>query len=139
MMANVSTIVPTTMEELTECNIPQNVQKQYGERLIKSINAYIEQCTLHQYIENRPKKKQKTSNVENNTKSSKPVLIDVPDSEDEFGDDAIFSAISMPGQISNVPNNNATKPNPYSQKSAAATKPASKKGSKLKSRKSSYF
>jgi ribonuclease D len=59
-MANVATLVPTTLDELADCELPQNVQKQYGERLIKNINAYIEQENLQHCVENRPKKKWKT-------------------------------------------------------------------------------
>ena len=60
-MANVATLVPTTLDELADCELPQNVQKQYGERLIKNINAYIEQESLQKYVENRPNKKQKAA------------------------------------------------------------------------------
>ena len=135
-MTNVAIQVPTTLEELSDCELPQNVQKQYGERLVKNINAYIEKEKLQQYIENRPKKKQKTAVVE----ESKPILIDVPDSEDEFDDGIDYSAIQIPAQKRNEPNPPAQKskpPNPYSQDPAA--KYAPRTGSKLKSKKSSYF
>mmetsp|Transcript_9010 Transcript_9010/g.21950 ORF Transcript_9010/g.21950 Transcript_9010/m.21950 type:complete len:1376 (+) Transcript_9010:166-4293(+) len=142
-MTKIATLVPMTIEELSECELPQNVQKQYGERLVTSINAYIESEHLQQYVENRPKKKQKTTIEESNAPESKPVLIDIPDSdEDEFDDDGIdYSTIQIPGQKqkrSNPPAQRKEKPNPYNQK--PATKPvAARTGSKLKSRKSSYF
>ena len=86
-MSVVANQFPTTLE------LPQNVQKQYGERLIKNINAYIEQEQLQQYVENRPKKQQKTSVAD---PERKPILIDVPDSNDEFEDDIDYAAIEIP-------------------------------------------
>ena len=59
-MADVANNVPTSMGELSDCNLPQNTIKQYGERLVKNISAYISQQSLEKHIENRPKKKQKT-------------------------------------------------------------------------------
>lgn len=138
-MTNVATLVPVTIEELSDCELPQNVQKQYGERLIKSINAFIDQEKLHQYIENRPKKKHK-SVAEDNKMESKPILIDVPDSdEDEFDDGIDYSAIQIPTHELDKQNPYTQPPersNPYAKKPAKST---GKTGSKLKSRKSSYF
>jgi hypothetical protein len=126
-MANVATLVPTTLDELADCELPQNVQKQYGERLIKNINAYIEQEKLQKYVENRPSKKQKAA-VDTNITESKPILIDVPDSDndDEFEDGIDISAIEIP--------ESSSQPNPYSQ-----TKPAKMAESMPKAKKSSYF
>ena len=126
-MANVATLVPTTLDELADCELPQNVQKQYGERLIKNINAYIEQEKLQKYVENRPSKKQKAA-VDMNITGSKPILIDVPDSDndDEFEDGIDISAIEIPEL--------GSQPNPYSQ-----TKPAKMAESMPKAKKSSYF
>ena len=144
-MANVASECPTTMEELADCELPQNVVKQYGERLLKSINSFIEQTKLQKYIENRPKKKQKTAVSQESNKETKPILIDVPDEsdEDEFADDQIdFSAIPMPATSAN-PHSSSDKPNPYEQKKPASkpdAKPAARKGSKLKkTKRSSYF
>jgi len=140
-MANVATQVPMTIEELSDCELPQNVQKQYGERLVKSINAFIDQEKLHQYIENRPKKKQKSA-VGDNQVENKPILIDVPDSDDgEFDDGIDYSAIQIPVKKSDKPNpysQTLEKPNPYNQQPTAKSRNG-KPGSKLKSRKSSYF
>ena len=138
-MNKIAAFVPMTIEELSDCDLPENVRKQYGERLVKSINAYVESQNLHSYIENRPKKKQKTV-VE--PTESKPVLIDVPDSdeaEDEFDDGIDYSQIQIPGQEEQDKANPPQKSNPYDQKPAAKPTGA-RKGSKLKSsRKSSYF
>ena len=87
-MRSVAQAVPTTEEELSDCGVPMEIQKQYGERLLKSINSFIEQNSLQQYIENRPKKKKQKTDVadESNNESNKPILIDVPDDVDEFDD-----------------------------------------------------
>eukprot|EP00956_Cyclotella_meneghiniana_P016765 scaffold26751_cov67-Cyclotella_meneghiniana.AAC.2 len=51
--------VPTTTEELFQCScgLPENIVKDYGERLLKNINTYIESNDLRSYIDDRPKKK----------------------------------------------------------------------------------
>ena len=130
-MANVATLVPTTLDELADCELPQNVQKQYGERLIKNINAYIEQESLQKYVENRPKKKQKAA-VEMSNLESKPILIDVPDSDndDEFEDGIDYAAIEIPVPAQPVEKQS----NPYNQK-----KTTNMAESKSKLTKSSYF
>lgn len=46
MMAEVAYRVPTTMEELAKCDLPQHVVDEYGERLIKSIKAFLEQTNV---------------------------------------------------------------------------------------------
>ena len=87
---------PTNMEELAECDIPENVRKSYGERILKNINVYIETNKLQKYLENRPKKKPKSDSVQVTTA---PEVVNVlEDSGDEFQDDGIdFSAIPLPG------------------------------------------
>jgi hypothetical protein len=129
-MANVATQVPTTLDELADCELPQNVQKQYGERLIKNINAYIEQENLQEYVENRPKKKQKAA-FETSNPESKPILIDVPDSDndDEFENGIDYAAIELP------PAQPVEKqPNPYNQR-----KTLNVVESMSKPKRSSYF
>ena len=150
-ISSVATQVPTTLDELADCDLPQNVRKQYGEQLVKNINAYITQESLQQYIEDRPKKKKTRTAAAAAVEESKPVLIDVPDSDDEFGDDGIdYSAIQIPA-APRQPNSNArpgavaaaapkSKPNPYSKFAhKGSPKPTPRTGSKLKSKKSSYF
>ncbi len=53
-MVRVATLVPTTLDELADCELPKNTHRMYGERLIKNINAYIVQEKLKKYVENRP-------------------------------------------------------------------------------------
>jgi len=93
-MANVATLVPTTLDELSDCVLPQNVQQQYGEQLIKNINAYTEQENLQQYVENRPKKMRKTAASLSNHGSSSS-LNDVPDSEKAVFEDGMDVETTM--------------------------------------------
>jgi ribonuclease D len=93
-MANVATLVPTTLDELADCELPQNVQQQFGERLIKNINAYIEQENLQQYVENRPKKKRNTT-VSLNNHGSSSTLNYVPDSEKAVFEDRMDVEATM--------------------------------------------
>ncbi|KAK1735578.1 ATP-dependent DNA helicase, RecQ family [Skeletonema marinoi] len=83
----IATKVPTNLEELAECMLPENFQKEYGDRLLKNINAYIDSEKLHSCIENRPTKKHKRG--------------DAPDSQDviivdEFDDGIDYAAIELP-------------------------------------------
>ena len=89
-MMNIANEVPTTIEELADFELPQNVIKQYGERLVKNFNAFIKQENLQKYIDARPqKKKQKTvgflsfdfdnsSNRGRKTLMMSPNLVDLP-------------------------------------------------------------
>lgn len=125
-MSVVANQAPTTLDELADCELPQNVQKQYGERLIKNINAYIEQENLQQYVENRPKKKQQKTSIADHER--KPIVIDVPDSNDEFEDDIDYAAIEFPNT-----GTAAQMSNPYIIQKLPA------KESMAKPKKSSYF
>ena len=95
---------PTTVEELEECGLPENVKKDYGDRLLKNINTYIEMEKLQSYLASRPKKKHKSGSVPVAAAAKAADVIDIQDSEDEFDDDGIdFSAIPLPSsQPSNV-------------------------------------
>jgi len=52
-VANVSNKVPTSIDQLASCDLSQNFIQQYGERLIKNINAFIEQENLQAYIQRK--------------------------------------------------------------------------------------
>ena len=52
-ITNVSNKVPTSIDQLASCDLSQNFIKQYGERLIKNINAFIEQENLQAYIQHK--------------------------------------------------------------------------------------
>lgn len=119
---------PTTMEELAHCGLPMNIQKTYGERLIKNVTTYIEMHNLQSYLDNRPKKKLKSDQVSTVAAAAAsavaPDIIDVIDSGDEFeNDDIDFSAIEMP----------------VSSNAAASSNPNTNAKSELKSSKSSSY
>ena len=54
-MKEVAAVAPTTMDELSQCGLPENIQKTYGDRLIRAVKAYVEMNDLQSYIDNRPK------------------------------------------------------------------------------------
>ena len=83
----IATKVPTNLEELAECMLPENFQKEYGDRLLKNINAYIDSEKLHSCIENRPTKKHKRGGAPD----SQDVII-----VDEFDDGIDYAAIELP-------------------------------------------
>ena len=56
--------VPTNKEELAECMLSDNFQKEYGDRLLKHINAYIQLNDLQKCIEDRQAKKRKKDSEE---------------------------------------------------------------------------
>jgi hypothetical protein len=59
-MSAIAEKVPLTIDELTALGVlGENVVKEYGERLIKNINAFIEQNVLQVYVENRDSKNEK--------------------------------------------------------------------------------
>ena len=142
-MSHLAKEVPTTIDELAACEIPQAVVKQYGERLVRCINAFIEQENLQKYIDARPKmKKQKivAEAAANKNKDGNQIIIDVPD--DEFEDDIDYSEVPIPSSQP-IPPPAQQKSNPYAARKPAAKpaakKPKAKPGAKLKSKKSSYF
>ena len=92
---NLAEKAPTNMDELADCDIPENVRKSYGERILKNINVYIETNKLQKYVEGRPKKKPKSGSVQ---VTRAPEVVSVLEgSRDEFQDDGIdFSAIPLP-------------------------------------------
>lgn len=54
-MKEIAAKVPTTRDELAECMVPEHFQKEYGDRLLKCINAYIEHGNLQEVIAKRPR------------------------------------------------------------------------------------
>ncbi len=77
----IATKAPTNLDELAECMLPENFQKEYGDRLLKNINAYIESEKLQSVIEKRRTKKRKRDDV---------IVVD------EFDDGIDYAAIELP-------------------------------------------
>jgi len=62
-MGTIASQVPRSIQELNDLGVlGENVIKEYGDRLIKSINAFLNQNELMKYIEERPLKRQRTDN-----------------------------------------------------------------------------
>lgn len=61
-MSTLAAQVPTSTKELAELGVlGENVVKEYGERLIKNINAFIQQEKLQKYLEHRKPKRTKSA------------------------------------------------------------------------------
>ena len=89
-MTTFASKVPTSIEQLSALGIlGENVQKEYGERLVKNIKAYVNQENLQHYLDKRDSKRARVTNVDK--KSSEIVEID-----DEFETDIDFNSIKMP-------------------------------------------
>lgn len=101
--------VPTTVAELNALGVlGENVVKEYGERLVKNINAFIATENLKSYIDKRPPKRPKTSDSKDRTtKGSSTItrkstaIVAIPtngeDEFDEFDTGIDFGAIALPG------------------------------------------
>ena len=93
-MQEIASKVPTTSDELAECMVPEHFQKEYGERLLKNINAYVESENLRGIIEKQPRKKQKRKG--DDAADEDVIVVD----DDEFDDGIDYAAIEMPGSQS---------------------------------------
>jgi len=100
----ISTQVPTSLEELSELGIlGENVVKEYGERLIKNINAFVENQHLQKYIDKhrasvaKAKKRPRVAASAASPKktSNDPIVVDMT-TDDEFDNGIDFSAIELP-------------------------------------------
>jgi len=102
-MGTIASQVPTSVEELNDLGVlGENVVKEYGERLIKNINTFIDQNKLQKYMqgkENKRRKVEETSaskNAQPSTfpavaKKTSPITID-----DDFEIDIDFGSIDLP-------------------------------------------
>ena len=58
-MKQVASRLPTTVDELSNLGLQKKTIKDYGDRLVKFIQSFIEKNNLQDYLDNRPNKKQK--------------------------------------------------------------------------------
>lgn len=72
--------------------------KEYGERLVKNINAFIENENLHKYVDQRPSKRAKTTPSDFSKHMYMPPKKQEAGTPDEFDVDIDYSAIELPGQ-----------------------------------------
>lgn len=98
--------VPTTVSELSELGLAENIEKEYGERLVKNVNAFVEMNKLHKYIEKKRAsqsavtKRQRVGQSPKRSPSKAPVVVDMTD--DEFDNGIDYSAIDLPGITSSI-------------------------------------
>ena len=83
-MKHIASRVPTTIGELSMCDVPQNILRQFGERIVRTINSFITQENLQQYIQFRL-----GYSTENFVDMSN-------DSDKEFADDIDYLSIVLP-------------------------------------------
>jgi len=89
-IASLSHQVPTTNEELSSMGLlGENIVKEYGERLVKSINAFLEQENLKGSIERRSLKRGRIANCSDLKASA-------VQGADEFDCGIDFSMIEIP-------------------------------------------
>lgn len=94
----VASQVPTTVDELYFISgLGENVIKEYGERLIKNINAFVEFESLQEFLDKRPKKRPKTEAAPaKKCAARKADDVIVVDDDDEFEAGIDFSKIPFP-------------------------------------------
>ena len=79
----VAATVPRSVDELKSLGtLGDQVVRDYGERLVKVINAFVESNELEDYVNERPSKLAKTTDG-----AKKPLI--VIDDDDEDGTDAV--------------------------------------------------
>jgi len=95
-MGTIAAQVPLSIDELNDIGvIGENVVKEYGERLIKNLNAFIEQNGLEKYVKGKENKRRK---LVEDTKLAATVATATSRSslDDEFDIDIDFSTIDLP-------------------------------------------
>lgn len=103
----VASQVPTTVQELHSISgLSENLIKEYGERLVKNINAFIAQEGLQKYLDKLPAKRPrsdaptgKKAGPASKKRAAVPKgtdVINIDDDEDEFDVGIDFSAIDVP-------------------------------------------
>lgn len=99
-MGAIASQVPTTVDELFSISgLGENVIKEYGERLVKNINAFVELGGLQEYLDKRPKKRPRTEAVKAGKKRAAPTansIIDVDAVDDEFEAGIDYGSIAIP-------------------------------------------
>ena len=100
-MGTIASQVPQSIEELNDLGVlGENVVKEYGDRLIKNLKAYMEQNDLKKYLKNKESKRHKvdeSSKAQAVAKKPSPSIMKMDDDDDDFFDmDIDFSAIDLP-------------------------------------------
>ena len=99
-MSTIASQVPSSIDELNEIGvIGENVVKEYGDRLIKNLNAFVEQNDLQKYLKGKTRKRRKIDGG----KSKLPAVvktatspINIDDDDADFDLDIDFNTIELP-------------------------------------------
>ena len=112
IITNIAKQVPTTVDELSELGLADAIEKEYGERLVKNVNAFVEMNNLHKYIEQKRKnsqassKRQKihktpTQNVSKHAMASN--VVDMTDDCDKYNNGIDFNTFKLPAIANQAP------------------------------------
>ena len=94
-MVTIASQVPSSIEELNEMAVlGENVVKEYGDRLIRNIKAFVEQKNLSKYMTGKSSKRQKSEEL-SKTIPPKPSET-TKDVYDDFDIGIDFSSIDLP-------------------------------------------
>ena len=92
-MSTIASQVPLSIQELNDLAVlGENVVKEYGDRLIKNINSFVEQNNLEKYLEKKARKRQKNEE----TQTTKNTTIDLYNDDFDNYDDIDFASIEIP-------------------------------------------
>mmetsp|Transcript_8198 Transcript_8198/g.12966 ORF Transcript_8198/g.12966 Transcript_8198/m.12966 type:complete len:252 (+) Transcript_8198:2-757(+) len=108
-MKTIANSVPMTTEELSALGVlGEKILDEYGSRLIRQINSFVQTEKLSEYVQNRPIKRAKTDEASPaippaGTSHQPGATREVIDIEDEFAVDIDFAAIPLPEVTSTMP------------------------------------
>ena len=114
MSADVTKVIaanaPTTIEDLKALGVLGDKKvEEYGARLVRSVQKFVEGNSLQEYISKRPLKRAKHTDGNGKPSAAAAVpkpqsnrsiaqeIIDIDDEEDEFDSGIDYSAIELPG------------------------------------------
>ena len=97
-MGTIASQVPLSIDELNDIGvIGENVVKEYGDRLIKNLNAFVEQNGLEKYVQGKENKRRRLDDAKVAAPAPGQVSMASKTSlDDEFDIDIDFSAIDIP-------------------------------------------
>jgi hypothetical protein len=109
-MKTIANSVPMTKEELSALGVlGEKLLDEYGSRLIRQINSFVQTENLTEYVQNRPIKRAKTDEAsptpppQAGTSYQRVTKREVIDVDDEFDVDIDFAAIPLPDVTSTMP------------------------------------
>jgi bloom syndrome protein len=99
-MVTIASQVPLSIEELNDLAVlGENIVEEYGDRLIKNINAYVKQNDLEKYMKGKTRKRQKSEEISMiiSPQPAASTKINNNNTDDyDFDVDIDFSSIDIP-------------------------------------------